>query len=157
VLTASRQPVGRGGEDAESVLEELHGALYAAVILTYAEGMELLAAAAEQEGFVYDLGEMTRLWDGCSLIHSALLEDIAAALRATPNLPNLLCDEDVSEKLMAHQEFLRRAVWRAHELDMATPAMLAALESLDSRREAWWPVNLVQVPRRERAGRAQFA
>jgi len=34
-LTPSRQPVGRAGEDPDSVLEELHGALYAAVIIAY--------------------------------------------------------------------------------------------------------------------------
>jgi 6-phosphogluconate dehydrogenase len=151
-LTPSRQPVGRAGEDPDSVLEELHGALYAAVIIAYTEGLALLARAAQFYGFPFYPAEITRLWKGGSPLGSTLLEDIAAALRATPDLPNLLCDEDLSEKVMAHQEYLRRAVWRAHELDIGTPGMLAALEYLDTRRDAWWPVNLIQTPRWERGG-----
>ncbi len=156
-LTPSRQPMGRAGEDPESVLEELHGALYTAVIITYAEGLALLAAAAEQQGFDFQPGEILRVWKGCNPIGSTFLEDMAAAFRETPDLPNLLCDAELSEKVMAAQEHLRHAIWRAYELDILTPGMLAALESLDSRREAWWPVNLVPVPQRERAVHRQFA
>lgn len=100
-LTPSRQPMGRAGEDPESVLEELHGALYTAVIITYAEGLALLAAAAEQQGFDFQPGEILRVWKGCNPIGSTFLEDMAAAFRETPDLPNLLCDAELSEKVMA--------------------------------------------------------
>jgi 6-phosphogluconate dehydrogenase len=80
-----------------------------------------------------------------------LLDDITAAFQATPGLPGLLCDADLSEGVMACQESLRHAVWRAHELDTLVPALLASLDYLDSERSAWLPVNLIAAPPRPSA------
>jgi 6-phosphogluconate dehydrogenase len=152
--TLSRQPIGRLGLDSESILNELHGAFFAAMIITYAEGLSLLAVVPSPSGVPFDAVQSVRLWKEDSAARAPLLEEIAAVLEATSNLPNLLCDDDISEKLMEHQEFLRRAVWRAHHLDLLTPVMLAALDYMDLRRDAWWPINLVQVPVRPHALRA---
>jgi 6-phosphogluconate dehydrogenase len=78
-----------------------------------------------------------------------LLHDITTALQSAPDLPGLLSDDDLSERLMAHQENLRQAVWRAHELDTSAPALLASLEYLDSNNAARLPVNLIQAPARQ--------
>jgi 6-phosphogluconate dehydrogenase len=158
ILTPFRHPFGRFGNDAGSVLEELRGALYAAMIITYAEGLALLAAGSAQHGFHFDPVEVARIWKGGCSMRTTLLDDIAAALRATPTLLNLLCDEDLAEKVMAHQEFLRHAVWRASELDTVVPGLLASLDYLDSFRDAWLPVNLVQVQRdqKQRGGNHEW-
>jgi 6-phosphogluconate dehydrogenase len=143
-----RQPMGRFGDDAESVLDELHGALHAAMMITYAQGMALLIAASQHLGFQFNLHEISRAWRGCTHLRTSLLDDITTALQATPDLPGLLADDDLSEVVMARQENLRHAVWRAHELDAVVPALLASLDYLDASREAWLPVNLIQVPPR---------
>jgi 6-phosphogluconate dehydrogenase len=148
-----RQPVGRAGDDPESVLEELHGAFQAAMLITYAQAMAMLAAASENLGFQFRLHEISRAWRGGTRLRTGLLDDITAALQTTPNLPGLLSDDDLSERVMACQENLRQAVWRAGELDTPVPALLASLDYLDSNKAAWLPVNLIQVPRRE-PGRA---
>jgi 6-phosphogluconate dehydrogenase len=149
ILTPFRHPLGRFGNDVQSVLDEFVGALYAAMIITYAEGFALLAEGSTQYGFHFDPVEIARLWKGGCSVRTTLLDDIGAALRATPTLGNLLCDEDLAEKVMAHQEYLRHAVWRASELDMVAPGLLASLDYLDSMKDAWLPVNLVQVQRDE--------
>jgi 6-phosphogluconate dehydrogenase len=69
-------------------------------------------------------------------------------LEAIPRAPDLLADDDFSQRVMASQENLRHAVWRAHKLDTPVPALLASLDYLDSNRAAWLPVNLIQVPSR---------
>lgn len=149
VAAPFRQPVGRLGDDSKSVLDQLHSALHAAMMITYAQGMALLNAASKHHGFQFNLPEISRAWRGCTRLRTPLLDDIANALQATPDLPGLLSDADLSERVMAGQENLRRAVWRAHELDSAVPALLASLDYLDSSREAWLPVNLSQPPRRQ--------
>jgi 6-phosphogluconate dehydrogenase len=149
-----RQPVGRFGDDPESVLDELHGALHAAMMITYAQGMALLTAASEQLGFAFNLHEISRAWRGCTHLRTTLLDEITAALQATPDLPGLLSDDDLSEGVMACQENLRHAVWRAHQLDTVVPALMASLDYLDANRSAWLPVNLIQAPRRQPAGMA---
>jgi 6-phosphogluconate dehydrogenase len=144
-----RQPVGRVGDDPESVLDELHGAFQAAMTITYAQATDMLAAASEHFGFQFRLHEITRAWRGCTRLRTGLLDDITTALQTTPDLPGLLSDDDLSERVMSSQESLRQAVWRAHELDTPAPALLASLDYLDSNRAAWLPVNLIQVPRRQ--------
>jgi 6-phosphogluconate dehydrogenase len=146
-----RQPVGRFGDDPESVLDEAHGGLQASMMITYAQAMALLATASERHGFQFRLHEIPRAWRGCTRLRTALLDDITTALRTTPDLPGLLSDDDLSERVMACQENLRHAVWRAHQLDIPVPALLASLDYLDSNRAAWLPTNLVQVPRRHSA------
>jgi 6-phosphogluconate dehydrogenase len=143
--TPFRQPLGRFGDDTESILDELHGALRAAIIITYAQGMAVLAAGSEQYGFDIDPAEVIRLWKACGNIRAALLDEIASAIRATPDLPNLLYDDDLSENVMEQQERLRHAVWRAGLLQTSVPALMASLDYLDTYRGAWLPVNLIQV------------
>jgi 6-phosphogluconate dehydrogenase len=152
VAASFRHPVGRFGDDRQSVLEELHGALQAAMIITYAQGLALLKAASTQLGFRFSLHEISRSWRGCAHLRTNLLDDITTALERTPDLSGLLSDDDMSERVMSCQENLRRAVWRAHKLDAVVPALLASLDYLDSNKAAWLPVNLIQVPRRQ----AQF-
>jgi 6-phosphogluconate dehydrogenase len=146
-----RQPVGRLKNDPESVLNELHGAFHAAMMITYAQGMALLIAASKLHGFDFNLHEISRTWRGCTHLRTSLLDDIATALQATPDLPGLLSDADLSERVMACQEDLRHAVWRAHELDTVVPALHASLDYLDTNRAAWLPANLIQAPRRQPA------
>jgi len=147
LAATSRHPVGRFGDDRESVLDELNGALQAAMIITYAQGLALLNAASNQLGFRFKLHEISRAWRGCSHLRVSLLDDITTALERTPDLPGLLSDDDLSDRVMACQENLRHAVWRAHEFDTVAPALLASLDYLDSNRAAWLPTNLMQIPR----------
>jgi 6-phosphogluconate dehydrogenase len=145
VSSPVRQSRGRFGDDSESVLDELHKALWAGMIITYAEGLAVLEAARFKHGFQIYPSDIVRVWKGCATLSTTVLDDISKAMRATPSLRNVLGDEDLSEKVMAHQEFLRHAVWRANELNTVVPAMLAAVDYLDSQRDAWLPANLVQV------------
>jgi 6-phosphogluconate dehydrogenase len=144
-----RHPVGRFGDDPQIVLDDLHGALRAAMIIAYAQGMALLAAASQHLGFRLPLHEIPRAWRGCARLRASLLDDIATALETTPDLPGLLSDDDLSQEVMARQENLRRAVWRAHKLDTNVPALLASLDYLDSNRAAWMPFNLMRTPLRQ--------
>jgi 6-phosphogluconate dehydrogenase len=120
-------------------------------MITYAQGVSLLMAASQQWGFRFNIHEITRAWRGGTHLRTSLLDDITTALQATPDLPGLLSDDDLSEGLMARQENLRHAVWRAHELDAVVPALQASLDYLDASREAWLPANLIQVPPRPAA------
>jgi 6-phosphogluconate dehydrogenase len=149
VSTPFRHPFGHFGNDAKSVVEELAGALYAAMTIAYAEGLGLLAASSKRHGLQYEPLEVTRLWKTARDGRSTVLNDISDALRVWPRLENILCDEDLAEKVMDHQESLRHAVWRASELNAVVPSLVAALDYLDSSRDIWLPVNLMKVTREE--------
>ena len=124
--TLFRHPSGRFGNDPGSVLKEFCCAYYAGMVITHAQGFALLAKASVRHRFDLDLARVANSWNAGYPARSDFLDDVAAAFENTPCLPNLLCDENLSELLMAHQESLRHAVWRASELDIIMPGMLAS-------------------------------
>jgi 6-phosphogluconate dehydrogenase len=133
--------------DRHSFVDRLHNALYVAVIITYAQGSALLWKASQAYDYKLDLEGVARIWRGGCIIRSALLEDIRAAYRAQPDLPNLLVNPFLAEKIMARQGDLRVVVRTAAELGIPTPAMMVSLAYYDGYRSSWLPANLIQAQR----------
>ena len=110
-------------EDHKAFLKQLAGALYAGMIITYAQGMALLAVASVKYKYHLDLEAVARIWRGGCIIRAALLEDICAAFRARRDLPNLTLDSNLSGKVMTHQEDLRQVVSQAAESGIPAPGL----------------------------------
>ncbi len=138
------QPHGPLRQDGASLVAEAHGAMVVALIIAYTEGLAMMTTASEQYGLSIDAAEAVRVWRTGASLRARLLHDIQNALLLTPGLPNLLFDEDFSDRVMDMQELLRHAVWQADEWSMPTPALAAALRYIDTYRDAWLPINLVQ-------------
>ncbi|HEV2436413.1 MAG TPA: NADP-dependent phosphogluconate dehydrogenase [Verrucomicrobiae bacterium] len=133
--------------DRDTFIKQLGNALYAAMVITYAQGMALLAVASARYKYQLDLEAVARIWRGGRIIRAALLDDICAAFRARRDLPNLLLDPNLSRKLMEHQEALRRIVSQASESGVPIPGLMVSLGYLDACRSAWLPANLIQAQR----------
>ena len=142
-----RRPLRSLRGDRDAFLTSLRGALYAAMILTYAQGLAVLTAASDKLEYHLNLEAVARIWRGGCIIRAALLEDICAAFRAQPDLPNLLLDANLSRKVMVHQEDLRRVVCQAAESGVPVPGLMVSLGYLDAYRSAWLPANLIQAQR----------
>ena len=134
-------------EDRNAFLKQLAGALYAGMIIAYAQGMALLAVASIKYKYHLDLEAVARIWRGGCIIRAALLEDICAAFRVKRDLANLLLNSNLSGKMMAHQADLRRVVAGAAESGIPAPAFMVSLGYLDAYRSAWLPDNLIQAQR----------
>ncbi len=134
-------------EDRDIFLTQLGRAFHAAMIITYAQGMALLAVASEKYKYHLDLEAVARIWRGGCIIRSAMLEAICAAFRTKRDLPNLLLDTALSRKIMGYQEDLRRVVCAAVESGFPAPGLMVSLGFLDSYRSAWLPANLIQAQR----------
>jgi 6-phosphogluconate dehydrogenase len=141
------RPIRRFEGDHQMFIAQLRSALYAGMIITYAQGMALLAVASVKHNYHLDLEAVARIWRGGCIIRAALLNDIRAAFRINPGLPNLLLAPNLSEKVKAHQENLRKMVCIASELGIPSPGLMASLAYLDSYRSAWLPANLIQAQR----------
>jgi 6-phosphogluconate dehydrogenase len=133
--------------DRDAFLTQLRDALYTAIIITYAQGMALLAVASDKYAYHIDLEAVARIWRSGCIIRAALLEDVHAAFQARRDLPNLLLDPNLSRKLMEHQLCLRQVVSQAAELGAPVPGLMVSLGYLDAYRSAWLPVNLIQAQR----------
>lgn len=148
-----RQQLGKiytknpGNVNGDKFLIKLKSALYAGMIITYSQGMSLLAAASEKYGYGLKLKEVTRVWKGGCIIRSALLNDISDAFSDRPDLPNLVMDEHISRKIIRHISHLREVVVYAAETGIPAPSMMASLAWLDALSSEWLPANLVQAQR----------
>jgi 6-phosphogluconate dehydrogenase len=133
--------------DRESFIDQLRDALYAAMIITYSQGMVQLGHASEAHDYNLNLEDVARIWRGGCIIRAALLEDIRAAYRKQPDLPNLLRDSHFGQEVMKRQADLRSVVHAAAELGIPTPGLMVALAYFDAYRSAWLPANLIQAQR----------
>lgn len=141
------RPMPRFPDDIRAFITELGRALFTAMVIVYAQGTALLAAASEKLEYHLDLEAVARIWRGGCIIRAGLLEDIQAAYRSRRDLPNLLLDPGLSRKVSSHQEALRHVVCRAAESGVPAPGMMASLGYLDSYRSVRLPSNLIQAQR----------
>jgi 6-phosphogluconate dehydrogenase len=145
--TVYQRPKQGCGGDRDVFVSQMGRALFAAMILVYAQGMALLAVASTKYEYQLDLEAVARIWRGGCIIRAALLEDICAAFRARRDLPNLLLDPDLSRKVMEAQEDLRLVVGQAAASGVPVAGLMASLSYFDAYRSRWLPANLLQAQR----------
>jgi 6-phosphogluconate dehydrogenase len=133
--------------DRDAFIADLHDALYASKICSYAQGFQLMRAAAEEYGWDLNYGEVALMWRGGCIIRAGFLENIKAAFDTNPVLANLLLDPHFTEIVVRTQEAWRRVIKVAVDLGVAVPSMSAALNYYDSYRSARLPANLLQAQR----------
>ncbi len=134
-------------EDRVDFLNRLKQSVYAAKIISYAQGYALLKAAAESYGWNLNYGGIALMWRGGCIIRSAFLGKIKEAFDANPGLENLLLDPYFKEKVQAAMPDLREVVSRAVVSGIPVPTLSAAVTYFDSYRSAWLPANLLQAQR----------
>jgi 6-phosphogluconate dehydrogenase len=133
--------------DNPDFIKTLHDALFTAMIIVYAQGMALLSSASVKYAYQLELESIAQIWRGGCIIRARVLEDIRAAFRLSPMLPNLLLDPNVAKKIIAKQENLRQVVSQACVSSVPIPALMVSVSYLDAYRSAWLPANLIQAQR----------
>jgi 6-phosphogluconate dehydrogenase len=128
-------------------LADLEKAVYAAKILSYAQGYMLMRAAANEFHWQLNYGGIALLWRGGCIIRSAFLGKIKEAYDQQPDLANLVLDPYFKGELEAGQAAWRRVVARAVEAGIPVPAMASTLAFFDGYRSDWLPANLLQAQR----------
>jgi len=128
-------------------IERVRRALYAAIILTHAQGMSQLQAASREYEYNLDLAAVARIWRGGCIIRSALLEPIRAAYTKQPQLLNLLLNETLGSAAATRINDMRIVVQSAIGTGIPVPGFSAALAYYDSLRARHLPTNLIQAQR----------
>jgi 6-phosphogluconate dehydrogenase len=144
ILTRPVQPL-KG--DRKALVEDIRNALYAAKIVSYAQGYSLMRGAAAEYNWKLNYGGIALMWRGGCIIRSAFLGKIKEAFDRNPALDNLLLDPYFTSTVMKAQEGWRRVVATAVEQGIPVPAMSSALAYFDGYRSARLPANLLQAQR----------
>lgn len=134
-------------ENKFSFLEELEGALYFSMIITYAQGMHLLSKASEEYKYQLKLDQIAKIWRGGCIIRSRFLEVIYAAFEKDQNLPHLLLDNSVQAIINKCLPSLQSVVISAISHGVAIPSYLSSLSYFDTLRSENMPANLIQAQR----------
>ena len=133
--------------DRQTMLEDIRNALFAAKIVSYAQGYSLMRSAAKTYGWDLNYGDIALMWRGGCIISSVFLGDIKKAFDKNPELANLMLDDYFREKLTAAQDGWRRVCAQAMLSGVPVPAMSAALSYYDGYRCQRLPANLLQAQR----------
>ena len=149
-LIASKILAGPGERfngDKAAFLEQLRQALFASKICSYAQGYQLMRAAASEYNWDLNYGEVALMWRGGCIIRAQFLHNIKEAYDNNPGLQNLLLDDYFKNAIGKSQLAWRRVIGTAVEHGVPVPAFSSALAYYDGYRSAVLPANLLQAQR----------
>ena len=133
--------------DRQRLIDSVRDALYASKIVSYAQGLDLLATAGKFYNWQLNFGDIATIWRGGCIIRAHFLNRIKEAYERNPNLENLLLDPFFTDIIRKTQENWRHAVVTAINQGVAAPAFSASLAYYDSYRSERLPANLLQAQR----------
>jgi 6-phosphogluconate dehydrogenase len=149
-VSASRQldgpkPAYNGNKN--ELIEKIRKALYASKICSYAQGFQLMRAAAEEYKWELNYGNIALLWRGGCIIRAQFLDKIKEAFDNNPGLPNLLLADYFKKVIHDNQAAWREVVSLAVQNGIPVPAFSSALAYFDGYRSEVLPANLLQAQR----------
>ena len=133
--------------DKERFIEDIMQALYAAKIVSYAQGYSLMKAAATEFKWKLNYGGIALMWRGGCIIRSAFLNKIKDAFDNNHEITNLLLDPFFKQEIEKAQNGWRNVVSTAALNGIPLPAISSALAYFDGYRCENLPANLLQAQR----------
>ncbi len=133
--------------DKQAFIDAVRDALYASKIVSYAQGLALIAAASKEFNWSLSIGNIAAIWRGGCIIRAKFLDRITEAYGRDPQLVNLMLDPFFTEIMTRTQDGWRESVVAGVQNGIAVPAFTASLGYYDSYRAARGPQNLLQAQR----------
>ncbi|GHT71442.1 6-phosphogluconate dehydrogenase, decarboxylating [Spirochaetia bacterium] len=133
--------------DIKAFLNDLRKALYAAKVVSYAQGYLLMREAAKEYKWKLNNGGIALMWRGGCIIRSTFLGKIKEAFDKQPDLENLLLDPFFTSIIEDAQASWRRVVAAAVSNGITAPTLSASLAYFDGYRSERLPANLLQAQR----------
>src|SRR5437762_6796495 len=133
--------------DRKQFISDVHDALYASKICSYAQGMALIQAGSAEWKWNVNMREMARIWKSGCIIRAKFLDSIMRAYEEKKDLANLLLAKEFSSAVKQSEAAWRRAVAFAQSNGIGAPAMSSSLAYFDAYRSAELPQNLTQAQR----------
>ncbi|TPX50783.1 phosphogluconate dehydrogenase (NADP+-dependent, decarboxylating) [Synchytrium endobioticum] len=133
--------------DKKQFLDDIKLAVYAAKIISYAQGFMELREAAKEQGWNLNYPSIALMWRGGCIIRSVFLGDITNAFRNNLKLTNLLLDPFFTKAIHNCLPSFRRVVAHATLCGAPVPCMATALNFYDGYRLARGSANMLQAQR----------
>lgn len=131
----------------EEVINELQEAFYFAMINIYAQGLAQLTIASKAYNYGLNLEQVAKIWRGGCIIRAVVLEDFRQAYVRNAELPNILLDAQIGNKLVSKQAHIRKVIKLAVDKGIPVAAFMNSLAYFDAYRSDRLPTNLIQAQR----------
>lgn len=135
-----------GLEKIDISIETLEAALTCGKILCYAQGFDMVRAAAKAFDWSLKPEVIARNWRAGCIIRSSMLDDMAEAFEVAPDA-SLMAAPYFSGILAETINALRKTVIAANGAGLPVPAMAAALAYFDTMRQTRGTANMIQGQR----------
>ena len=123
-------------------LKTLENAIYSAILITYAQGYDLIIKTAKEEKWKINLSEISRIWEGGCIIRAKLLNFLHKAYKKSDK--HLFQIPAISKELKNSINDLRFAVTFTSQNSIPAPGLSSALTYFDSLTSKNLPANFVQ-------------
>ncbi|MEP6597531.1 MAG: NADP-dependent phosphogluconate dehydrogenase [Ginsengibacter sp.] len=131
----------------EELIKQLYDGLLFATIISYAQGLSLLAKASILLKMQIPLPEVIKVWTGGCIIRSSLLNLFDRAFQKNPLLQNLLLDEEIAVLLKSKQENLTGIIATSLKNNYPVSGLSASLNYFNAYCREKLPTNLIQAQR----------
>ncbi|WP_394129797.1 NADP-dependent phosphogluconate dehydrogenase [Shewanella maritima] len=145
LLGPSEAPLAE--HDKASFIAQLEDALYCAKVCSYAQGFQLMAMTAKEQGWSLNFAEIAKIWRAGCIIRATFLQSITEAYQQDADIANLLMADSFSQSLSLKQGNWRKTVAASILSGIAIPCISSAVAYYDSYRSETLPANLLQGQR----------
>ncbi len=142
-----RPAVKKISTDRPKWTSQLGDALYAGMMLAYAQGLAMLQKASAERNLDIPLADVVRIWRGGCIIRSKQLDLFTAILARQPQLPNILLSKKLSPVVKRKMRALRKTVQQSVGAGVPCNALASAAGYFDAYSSDALPVNLLQAQR----------
>ena len=126
---------------------DVEKAFYFAFMITYAQGMSQLGVASSEYHYDLNLERIAKIWRGGCIIRSRFLEDMRVAFSKNSELPTLLLDPVIIEKIKETVMSARKVVQFSVGNGIPSMALANTLNYFDAFSSSNLPLNLIQAQR----------
>lgn len=128
-------------------IEDVRKALFASKLVAYAQGLDMLEAAAQQYNWTYKLDVVASLWRAGCIIRAELLGEIMEAYSGEVTPANMLLAPGFKSLMEDLLPSWRRVVAKATALGVPVPVFASSLSYYDGLRRKRLPAALIQGQR----------
>lgn len=132
---------------ADELIEQVKQGMYAAKIMAYAQGFDLLQKAAKTYQWNLDFEKIASIFRAGCIIQARFLDDIMKAYHNQPSLAHLLLDTHFSTCVSSNEASLRSLVTQAIQQGIPVPALSNAIAYYDMLKTSHIGANLIQAQR----------
>ncbi len=133
--------------DKEKNIQQVQDALYAAILISYTQGLAMLQKASVEKQMDIPLHDVVKIWRGGCIIRSSMLELFTSAYKKQPQLSNVLLDKKLASLIKKKQRGLRKTIQQCITAKIPAAGLMSALSYLDAYTSERMPTNLIQAQR----------